>query len=128
MATTRVANKTNTLGVQSNLRQSRNVRKPVTEEIDEEAHTDHMDMDDEMRDGEIDASQGTTFQRLIIQGLNDVCDDLVVLQFALRFLTVQQQKKRHVVNKKKVREDYKITKTNLQGDIVKLFDEHEDQS
>lgn len=128
MAAIRVANKSNALGIQSNLRQSRNARKPVVEEIDETPHTDCMDMDDETGDGEIDASQGTTFQRLIIQGLNDVCDDPVALQFALKSLTAQQQKKRYVVNKKKVREDYKITKTNLQGDVVKLFDEHEDQS
>ena len=60
----------------STLRQSRNVRKPVDEDVDDDTHTDCMDLEDEAGDDEPDASQGTAFQKVIVQGLHDVCGDL----------------------------------------------------
>lgn len=41
---------------------------------------------------------------------------------------VEQQRKRHAVNKKKIKEGYSRTKVDLQHNITALFDEHEDQS
>jgi len=41
---------------------------------------------------------------------------------------MQQQKKRHTVNKKQVKEKYGRTKTEVQNSITILFDEHEEQA
>ncbi|KAF9692402.1 hypothetical protein EKO04_009399 [Ascochyta lentis] len=101
--------KSSTTTTQTTSRQSHNARRPVDEETDEDIHANCMDTADEVEDDEFDASQATEYQKLIIQGLSD-------------------QKKRHIFNKKKVKETYDTTKTDLQDGINKLFDEHEDQS
>ncbi|KAJ4317055.1 hypothetical protein N0V94_005130 [Neodidymelliopsis sp. IMI 364377] len=80
---------------------------------DDRTDADDTDVDDKAvaeaeADG-LDPSQGTTLQGLIAQSLND-------------------QKKRHTINKKKVKEGYGLTKANLQDRISNLFDEYEDQS
>jgi hypothetical protein len=41
---------------------------------------------------------------------------------------MQQQKKRHTVNKKQVKEKYSRTKTEVQDNITTLFVEHEEQA
>lgn len=43
-------------------------------------------------------------------------------------LTNQQQKKRHAIDKKKIKESYGIAKVDLQNNITAFFDTHEDKS
>ncbi|KAJ4344010.1 hypothetical protein N0V95_006430 [Ascochyta clinopodiicola] len=124
MAPPYASKKPSTTAAPSKLRQS---HTPADEDNDEETHADHTDMADES-DDEFDVSQGTKHQKMIFQSLSDVCSDLVTYPLMHGSLTVQQQKKRHTFNKNKVKEAYSATKTSLQDDINKLFDEHEDQS
>ncbi|KAF2630745.1 hypothetical protein BU25DRAFT_488894 [Macroventuria anomochaeta] len=109
MAPPRTAKKSSITAAQTASRQGPTARKQVVEEYDEDTQTDCMDMDDEVEDDQLDSSQGTAVQNVIMGGLSN-------------------QKKRHVVNKKKVKEDYSRTKTKLQDNITAFFDEHEDQS
>lgn len=52
--------------------------KLVDDESDGEARTDCVDMENEAEDTELHASQGTMFQKVILQGLNDVCGDRII--------------------------------------------------
>ncbi|KZM23163.1 uncharacterized protein EKO05_0008386 [Ascochyta rabiei] len=106
MAPPRASKKSSTTTAQNMSRQS---RRPVDEETDEETLADRTDMADETEDDEPDALQGPKHQKMMFQSLDD-------------------QKKRHASNKKGVKEAYSATKSSLQDDINKLFDEHEDQS
>lgn len=59
----------------STSRPSRRARKTVDDEINHETHANCTDVEDEAEDDELDASQGTAFQKVIVQGLQDVCVD-----------------------------------------------------
>ncbi|KAF3039966.1 hypothetical protein E8E11_001522 [Didymella keratinophila] len=110
MAPPRTAKQPGSTAADSHLRQDRNARRQVAEDVDEDDHPeDSAGVDDEAEDDAIEPSQGTAVQSMIIGGLNN-------------------QKKRHHVNKKQVKEKYGCTKTEVQNSIATLFDEHEEQA
>ena len=53
-------------------REGRSTRKEVAEEVNEDNETDRMDVDDEVEENDLDPSQGTAIQNVIIGGLLSV--------------------------------------------------------
>ncbi|KAF3034702.1 hypothetical protein E8E12_005630 [Didymella heteroderae] len=110
MAPPRTAKQPGSTATQTISRQGRNARSQVAEDIDEDTHADDPeDVEDEAEDDDIESSQGTAVQNMIIGGLSN-------------------QKKRHVVNKKQVKEKYSRARIEVQNDIAALFEEHEEQA
>ncbi|KAJ4380061.1 hypothetical protein N0V86_004368 [Didymella sp. IMI 355093] len=88
----------------------RNARRQAIEEVDEDPHADEsMSIEEEVEDDGVEPSQGTAVQNMIMGSLNN-------------------QKKRHDVKKKQVKEEYSRTKTQVQDNITTLFEEHEEQA
>jgi hypothetical protein len=60
-------------------RQSRNARSKVVEDVNDDDHADDSaDVDDEAEDDDIEPSQGTAVQSMIIGGLNNVWQSMLV--------------------------------------------------
>lgn len=70
-------------------RRDRTAGKQAVESFDEETQTDRMDADEEADDDEIDPSQGTAVQKMILGGLQNVCHDVLTCSRAETLLTVQ---------------------------------------
>lgn len=73
MAPPRTAKQPGYTAADSHPRQGRNARRQVAEDVDEGDHPeDSADVDDEAEDDDIEPSQGTAVQSMIIGGLNNV--------------------------------------------------------
>lgn len=129
MAPPRTAKTTSSAPGQPILRRSRNTHNQDIGEIDEDTHADQsMGDDGEVEDGDVVLSQGTAVQNMITGSISNVRQDVLVRGFPTETLTIPQQKKRHIVNKKQVKEKYSRTKTELHDNITALFEEHEEQA
>ncbi|KAF1929624.1 uncharacterized protein M421DRAFT_91467 [Didymella exigua CBS 183.55] len=110
MAPPRTAKQPRRAAEQTTSRQDRNARRQAVEEVDKDTDADEpIDAGYETEDNNVDPSQGTAVQNMSIGVLSN-------------------QAKCHIANKKQVKKKFSLAKTELQNNIITLFEEHEEQA
>jgi hypothetical protein len=75
MAPPRAVKKSSTTALQTASCQGRNARNQVADDVDDETQIECTDLNDEVEDDELDSSQATGVQNVILQGYQNVRDE-----------------------------------------------------